>query len=102
MNRRNAIPPIVSASLIHEFRMIATQFFRSRENMNFWQTRTTPKAAPALRCVFCLSVTPKKAADAITIKNGQAICADHKDFADTEFAVGLRSLMADNLTKIKN
>lgn len=81
---RNGIPTQLNASLIREVRMIAQQFFRSRENTGFWngyhgKTSATPEA-PALKCARCVGLKRRgqtKVNDAITLFEGTALCEDH-------------------------
>lgn len=81
--------PNVNASLIREVRMIAQQFFRSKENSTFWESYhgKAPAAAAQvqvqyspLKCARCVGnrlKNPKDAKDAITIFEGTALCQDH-------------------------
>jgi hypothetical protein len=63
-------PSPVSASLIHEVRMVAQQFFTHRKAQNVFN------GTPPLACLTCLQ-TRKKGKDAVTIQDGNAVCADH-------------------------
>lgn len=88
MPSRNGIPNQLNASLIREVRMIAQQFFRSKENNTFWETyhgRTKAAAptppTPPLKCARCVAqgksrtgFTPR---DAITVFEGTAVCELH-------------------------
>lgn len=84
---RNGIPNQLNASLIREVRMIAQQFFRSKENSTFWESyhgkapaaKVQVQYSP-LKCARCVGnrlKDPKDAKDAITIFEGTALCQDH-------------------------
>lgn len=85
---RNGIPNQLNASLIREVRMIAQQFFRSKENSTFWETYhgRTKAAAPTpptlhLKCARCFGLRKSKPdlipKDAVTMFEGTAVCEDH-------------------------
>ena len=69
--RQPYVRPNVNASLIHEVRMIATQFFANRTQQKIWGNDAKP-----LMCAPCLQ-SRKKGKAAITVLDGTAVCADH-------------------------
>lgn len=104
----------VNASLIREGRMLWQQFSPLLRNAgegrqpNFHAARiaeaeakarvevakAAAKASSALKCVFCLTVRPRDPLDAVSIKNGQAVCSDHAHCADaSDFKAGLARLI---------
>lgn len=82
---RNSIPNQLNASLIREVRMIAQQFFRSKENSTFWENYHGKKktvVAPTMtwKCARCLAINrarPKDVNDAVTFFEGTAVCEQH-------------------------
>lgn len=76
-NNRYSRLPNVNASLIHEIRMVAQEFFHSREGRRVMR----PKYAEVvnnqpLECSFCLAIR-KNANKANTIIDGYAVCFEH-------------------------
>ncbi|MFL6416774.1 MAG: hypothetical protein ACJ74Y_14015 [Bryobacteraceae bacterium] len=67
--------PAVSASLIHEVRMIAENFFRQKTMQSMYSGKKEKNSS--LSCAVCLHVRKGKAKAAITILDGYAVCADH-------------------------
>lgn len=71
----------VNASLIRELRMIAQNFFRHKEDMSFWGSRSSAPSAPAMKCARCLGTkkgNPQlRVNDAVTIFDGTALCEAH-------------------------
>lgn len=67
----------INASLMHEIRMIAQQFLRSKESMSFWESRK-PKAkpAPTMQCLACL-LHRDKVVPAVATHHGNSVCKDH-------------------------
>jgi hypothetical protein len=77
----------ISASLMHEIRMIAVHAFEA-----FGRSGSSPKAKvrsvpvpsvnvaqPTMKCAFCFRAGRKgdKVADAVTMASGTALCEDH-------------------------
>ncbi len=62
----------VNASLIREMRMIAQQFFGGRREKPIFET-----VSSMLKCIFCLKEGSLHPRTAITIADGQAVCAKH-------------------------
>lgn len=76
---RNRNVPNVNASLIREVRMIAQQFFRSKDSQAFWgrHAPTPPPAAFRLKCSQCMETTSEPQT-AVTVYNGNALCEKHR------------------------
>lgn len=76
--------PNVNASLIHEVRMFAQQFFGGRpSNLHsapFAENRTRPPVClhPVLKCALCTGIEPRFAEFVI---NGFSVCVVHADKA---------------------
>lgn len=68
--------PHVSASLIHEVRMIIQGFFDSRDSQAMWSSRKERKEAK-LSCAPCLLARKVRPGRVVTIFDGRAVCLEH-------------------------
>jgi hypothetical protein len=73
--------PAVSASLIHEVRMIAENFFRQKTMQSMYSGKKEKNSS--LSCAVCMLVRKGKAKAAVTILEGTAVCADHLSSVQT-------------------
>lgn len=64
--------PSVNASLIHEIRMIVQHIFAQRTVQSMFS-----RESPRLTCALCLRMGAEKAKNAVTIMDGNAVCANH-------------------------
>jgi len=67
----------VNASLIREVRMIAQQFFRSRDNVAFWESWSPKPRVAVLKCGFCIRNMDGKQRDAVAVIEGYSVCTHH-------------------------
>lgn len=70
-------PNFVTASMLHEIRMVAQEFFHSREGRKILRPKYTEVVNNLpLECCFCLEIR-KNVNKANTIIDGYAVCFEH-------------------------